>query len=118
MQMLMMEFANRDVRAYFVWIPILSADSEQAARQSTLRYAAPNSIYFWTQSARLSHEAASVMRMAAGRPAWDVYLLYRKAITWDRVFPTPSYWQQQLEILQGDAFNPQVIRMRVRDALR
>ncbi len=118
MQMLMMEFGNQDLRAYFVWVPILDADNEQAARKSTIQFPAPNSVYFWTQTPKLSHEAASVIRLAAGRPAWDVYLLYNKGVTWDRIFPAPNYWQQQLDVLQGDAFNPQVMRTRIKDALK
>jgi len=118
MQTLMMEFGNQPVRAYFVWVPILAEDNEEAARQSTLRYWAPNSVYFWTRTAKLSHDVASVIRLPAGRPAWDVYFLYKRGITWDRVPPAPNYWQKQLDVLQGDAFNPQVMRVHVRDALK
>ncbi len=118
MQNIMMEFGNRDVRAYFVWVPILPADNEQAARRSTLQYSAPNSVYFYAQSAKLSHDVASVIRLAAGRPAWDVYFLFKKGVTWDRVFPMPNYWQRQLKVLQGDAFDPRVMRVHVRDALK
>jgi hypothetical protein len=117
MQMLMTEFGNRDLRAYFVWIPVLSGDSEQAARKSTERYPAPNSGYFWLTTPKAAQEAASVLHMAAGRLAWDVYLLYRRGLIWEASFPSPSYWQHQLDILQGDAFNPQVFRARIHDAL-
>ncbi len=118
MQMLMMEMANQNLRAYFVWEPMLEAVNEQAARLSTTRYSAPNSVYFWTSTKKLANDVASVIRLAAGRPAWDVYFLYNRGVTWDRVFPAPNYWQQQLDVLQGDAFNPQVMRTRVRDALK
>ncbi len=113
----MMELGDRDVRAYFVWVPILEPDNEQAARRSTQRYQAPNSVYFWAPTRKLSDGVASIIGLAAGRPAWDVYFLYRKGIVWDRVFPAPSYWQQQLDVIQGDAFNPVVMRARIKDAL-
>lgn len=118
MQTLLMEFGNRDVRAYFVWLPILAADNEQAARQGTERNQAPNSVYFWLPTTKLAQEAASILQMAAGRLAWDVYLLYRKGMLWDRAFPAPAYWQQQLGILQGDTFNPQAMRARIQGSLK
>ena len=118
MQMLMNEFGDRDVRAYFVWLPALSGDSEQAARKSTERYPAPNSVYFWLAIPNAAQEAGFVLRMPTGRLAWDVYLLYRRGAIWESSFPYPTYWQHQLDILQGDAFNPPVFRARVQDALR
>ncbi len=118
MQMIMNEFGDQDVRAYFVWEPILGGDNQQAARQSTLRYQAPNSVYFWTPTRKLSDEVASILGLAAGRPAWDMYFLYPKGVVWDRVFPAPRYWQRQLDVIQGDTFNPQILRARIKDALK
>ncbi len=118
MQTLMNEFGNQDLRAYFVWFQILTGDTEPAARHSTQLYPAPNSVYFWIASQNLAREAASVMRMAAGRLAWDAYLLYQKGVIWEAKFPAPGYWQHQLDILQGEALNPRLLRARIQDALK
>jgi hypothetical protein len=118
MQMLMNEFGNREVRAYYVWAPILTGDTEASARQSSQRFPAANSSHFWTSSPGLIHEAAAVLQLAAGRTAWDVFLLYRKEIMWHSSFPVPSYWQQQLDIIQGAPFDPQALKMRLLDALK
>ncbi len=118
MQMLMMELGDQEVRAYYVWIPILAPDNEQAARQSTLRYPAPNSVYFWTPTPKLSYDAATVIGLAPGRPAWDVYFLYKRGVIWDRTFPAPNYWQRQLDVIQGEPLDPTVMRLRIRSALK
>ncbi len=117
MQAILMELGAADVRAYFVWGPFLKADTEQAARQSMERVAAPNSVHFWLPSQKLSWEAASELQLPLGRSAWDVYLLYQRGTIWDRTFPVPSYWQQPLDLLQGDRYDPQVLRGRILEAL-
>lgn len=112
-----MEMGAADVRAYFVWGPFLKADTEETARQSMERVAAPNSVHFWMTSQKLSWDAASELKFPLGRNAWDVYLLYQREIMWDRTFPLPSYWQQPLDLLQGDRYDPQTMKRRIMGAL-
>jgi hypothetical protein len=118
MQTLMNEFGNREVRAYYVWAPILAGDTEETARLSAKRVPAPNSSHFWISSQKLLQDAAAVLELPAGRIAWDVFLLYRKEIMWETAFPLPTYWQHQLDVIQGTPLDPVALRAALLVALK
>ncbi len=113
-----METHTSDLRCYIVWGPFLHTDTEAAARDTTARTWAPYTSYFWLPDLKLALEAGWVLRLAAGRPAWDVYLLYKREVLWERTFPSPGYWQQQLDVLQGDKYSPETMRVRIQEFLR
>jgi hypothetical protein len=112
MQSLMVQNRNPSLRAYFVWGPFLRGDTEAVAKNATEKYAAPGSVYFWTPSIDLGRDLALTLRMPYGRLAWDVYLAYRRGTLWEGRIPAPAYWQHQLDILQGDRFNPTLFEAR------
>jgi hypothetical protein len=102
---MMIQRRSPDLRAYFVWGRFSGNDDEAHARESTKKYAAPNAAYFWVPVPVAQQELTSVLRIAPGQIVYDVYLLYRKSVLWESQIPTPTYWQQQLGILQGDRFD-------------
>jgi hypothetical protein len=112
MQTLLVQHRNPNLRAYFIWGPYLRTDSVESARASTQRFLAPNAAYYWTATPSLGQELGSVLRLAGGRLAWDVYLLYRKEILWESRLPEPTYWQQQLDVVQADTLD--IIKMEQR----
>jgi len=118
MQTLLTQRRDPNVRAYWVWGPYLRNDTEKAARDNSLRYGAPNSVYFWTTTPKLSADLSTTLHLPAGRLAWDVYLLYARGKMWDAVFPQPRYWQHQLEILQGEPLDVNLLDARIIEALR
>jgi hypothetical protein len=117
MQTLLTQRRDPNVRAYWVWGPYLRNDTEKAARDNSLRYGAPNSVYFWTTTPKLATDLSSALHLPAGRLAWDIYLLYGRGKTWDSAFPQPRYWQHQLEILQGEPLDVNLLDARVIEAL-
>ena len=106
------------LRSYFVWGSFLQTDNVEAARAATARYNAPDSVHFWMPDSRLAADIAVTLRLPIGRLAWKVYLLYRPGIIWDRLLPEPTYWQQQLDILQGDKFDIASMEVQIQRALR
>jgi len=117
MQTLLVQQRDPNLRAYFIWGPYLTTDSEDIARASTQRLLAPNAAYYWTPTPRLGQELGSVLRLAGGRLAWDVYLLYRKEIIWEGRFPEPTYWQQQLDVIQADPLDIIKLKGRIQQLL-
>jgi hypothetical protein len=109
---------EKNLRAYFLWGSFLPTDNAAAARAATATYRAPDSVYFWTPDQRLAAELAATLRLPVGRVAWKVYLLYRQGTIWDRLLPMPAYWQQQLDVLQGDKFDITSMEVEIQRALR
>jgi hypothetical protein len=93
------------LRAYFVWGRYLGEDDEAKAREATQKFMAPNSVYFWMPVPQISRQLAEVLRLASGLIPYDVYLLYRRGILWESTVPAPTYWQQQMGVVQGDTFD-------------
>ena len=118
MQTMLAQRNNPEVRAYFVWGPFLKTDNMDLARQCSERYAAPNSAHFWMPNLKLAQQLGRLLRIGAGKMAWDVFLLYKRGVLWDSEAPEPTYWQQQLEILQGDPFDIMAMEARIQQALR
>jgi hypothetical protein len=118
MQTMLAQQGNPELRAYFIWAPFIHGDSVEAARSATERYLAPNSVYFWLPTVKIAQDLSIVLRLGAGRIAWDVFLLYKRGTIWETTIPEPAYWQQQLEILQGDPFNTMVLEAKIQQALR
>jgi hypothetical protein len=116
--MLMLQNPHPDLRAYFIWGPFLKNDSVTQAQAGAARFAAPNSIHFWTPTPRISDELRAVLKMPLGRLAWDVYLLYGKGPVWDKTIPAPAYWQHQLvNVLQGEPLQIDAMEQRVQKLL-
>ena len=94
-----------NLRVYLLWGLYQGADTEQLARENSRKFAAPNATHFWTARTGISRELAAVLRLGTGRIPFDVYLLYRKGVIWEKQIPAPSYWQQQMGLIQGDRFD-------------
>ena len=117
MQLLLTQHRDPNLRSYFVWGPFIRSDNEAAARENAQRFAAPNSMHFWTPTPKLGEDLSATLRLPAGRTAWDVFLLYTKRTFWDSSPPAPAYWQQQLEVVQGDPYDVTVFDAHIVKAL-
>lgn len=75
-------------------------------------------MHYWTPTAKLALDLGYALRLPAGRLAWDVFLLYGRGARWDAGVPVPGYWQHQLDILQGEPFDPGALGAQMVAALR
>ena len=117
MQTLLVQGRDPNLRAYFIWGPYLDSDNVEFARMATERFLAPNAVYFWEPTPALSRGLAGVLLLVGNQLAWDVYLLYRKRVLWEDPFPGPTYWQHQLDVLQGEPLDVARLEGRVRALL-
>jgi len=94
----------RELRAAFVWLPVLPADDLAAARGSAARYPDPRITHFWDGERALGWALGRTLALpprAAGHDnglAWDAYLLYARGVRWKPAAPppAPSFWMHQL----------------------
>lgn len=117
MQSFLVQHRDPNLRAYWVWGPFLTNDTAETARENVRRYSAPNSVHYWTPTSKYAQDLAHVLRMPAGRLAWDVYLLFKSGVIWDVDPPKPTYWQHQQEILQGDPLDIPSLETHLLEAL-
>ena len=82
--------------AFVVWVPQLAAMQGNVADATRI-----------VQDKRASHywDPRDALGIAYGpalglfEPAWDVYMLFRRGVTWPNVgVPKPDYWMQQLGV--------------------
>jgi hypothetical protein len=103
-----------NLRSYFCWGLYQGVDTEEQARQAAQKYAAPNAVHFWMPEPDISRDLATVLKLGAGRTPFDVYLLYRPRVLWETLIPQPTYWQQQIGLLQGDPYDITKLETRIR----
>jgi hypothetical protein len=84
------------VRAYVVWLPIFGGDFRGEARKLSNSFRDKRVSYFIdgkSQTGKLWERVLSTERGIA----WDVYLLYAAAATWEEDPPAPEFWMHQLD---------------------
>ncbi len=102
------------LRAYVAWVPILPADSADAAGASSSIVEDGRAMQFWDGRKALSGPFALTLRLPEGSPAWDVYMVYPVGVTWDDAPPAPAFWHHQLgpqpkaAVLDGSRFREQL----------
>jgi len=89
------EIDNSDLKVYAVWEPILKTDDERAARKATVLLDDPRVEHFWVSTRDVGKMFQDPIKLS-GEPAWDVYLVYPKGVTWHQSPPEPSYFMHQL----------------------
>src|SRR3990172_8923899 len=105
----------QDLRAYYVWVPMLPPDDEAAADAVAAHFAEPRASHYWDGERALAREMGQALRISARDSigagdgpgfAWDVYMAYpRGAVDLTR----PAFWMHQLGVphaprLDGEAF--------------
>jgi hypothetical protein len=100
------------LRAYFVWVPILAGDTQEAARLEASLYPDRRIAHFWDEGAHLSSDMG--VRLGLKR-AWDVYVLYDRRARWNS---SPSLWMHQLDEVHDAPWLDSVkLRQRVEELL-
>ena len=102
-----------DLRAYYVWVPMLPPDSVEAAAAASARFADPRALHYWDGERRLPRELGEALRISARDSigagdgpgfAWDVYMVYpRGAVDLTR----PAFWMHQLAVTHAPRLDPE-----------
>ena len=96
--------STADLRAYYVWVPMLPSDDRNAALAAARRFRAPRAAHYWDSGRDLSRRMATTLgidtRCSAAQGdespfAWDVYLAYRRG---NRDIAQPDFWMHQLAV--------------------
>jgi len=95
---------DADLRAQFIWVPMLPPDSQEAAETAALRFAEPRATHYWDSNRHLARHMSPALgigsraEVAVGDAkefAWDVYLAYRRGNT---DIAAPDFWMHQLAV--------------------
>lgn len=84
------------VCATVVWVHVLAADDEQAARAAARRMHMPRMRHFYDHHQYAARQMADVLG-GEGYFAWDTYLVFAKYATWRDKPPFPADWVHQLD---------------------
>jgi hypothetical protein len=89
------------LRVYVVWVPILESDRGAPDGGTLALIPDKRALHFWDAEGLLPALFPKTLQLPAGRPAWDVYLVYPQGVEWTANPPRPVYWQHQLSGLQS-----------------
>jgi hypothetical protein len=102
---------HANLRAFFVWVPMLPSDTEAAAVAASERFAEPRALDYWDGGRHLARHMATALGIDARRSAapgddphfaWDVYLAYRRA---NANLARPDFWMHQLAVNHAPRFD-------------
>jgi len=117
------EISSDDLRAYFVWVPMLPDDREQAALAASKRFAEPRSTHYWDGGRHFARHMAAALGIAARESiavgdtpefAWDVYLAYGRGA---KRIERPDFWMHQLGVTHAPRLDAGEWSRRVQDLL-
>ena len=117
------EIPSDDLRAYFVWVPMLPGDNEAAATAAGQRFAEPRATHYWDGDRHFARHMAHALGIESRRPAatgdvpefaWDVYLAYGAS---PKRIEQPDFWMHQLAVNHAPRLDPEEWRRRVRELL-
>jgi hypothetical protein len=94
------EPAGKAFEAHIVWTPVLSGDTTEAALEVAGARRLRRGNHNWDHTRSISEAVRVVLDLAAWdrTVAWDLYLLYRRAVPWTGALPSPTTWLHQLRI--------------------
>ena len=106
---------SSELAAYFVWVPVLGDDNENAAQRATVLVSDTRARHYWapTDSTAWAFQAALPL---VDEFAWDVYLVYDRGVEWTGASPpAPTYYMHQLvgRLPEGRMLNGPVLRERI-----
>ena len=87
---------NSDLRVYSVYVPILRGDDEASVSSAINRLSDSRVVSFWDGKGEVAQSYSPVLKLKAGLPAWDVYMVFDREADWKTQPPAPNYWMHQL----------------------
>jgi hypothetical protein len=115
--------ASKELRAYFVWVPMLPPDSSDAARAAEQRFAEPRASHYWDRERYVAKYMARALGIDS-RPsatagdvpqfAWDVYLAFERG---EADIAEPEFWMHQLAVDHAPRLDPGGWRQRIGEML-
>lgn len=79
----MKSLAGEDIKVYSAWVPILASDAELTVGRATKVLPDSRVMHYGDGNGELVKGFTPVLGLG-DRPAWDVYLLYKKKRRMDR----------------------------------
>jgi hypothetical protein len=109
---------DAELYAYFLWVPMLPGDNEQAALAASQRFAEPRATHYWDLERHLARRMGRALgigpreSMTDGKIglAWDVYVAYRRGT---KNMEKPDFWMHQLEVKHAPRLDAGKWRRRV-----
>ena len=83
---------DAELRAYFVWVPMLPGDGAEGAAAAAERFAEGRARHYWDSERVLSRRLAEELGMGV-RFAWDMYMAYPRGAA---AIGEPVFWMHQL----------------------
>jgi hypothetical protein len=99
-QKVLAQVPDEKLRVYVVWLPMWPQSriglGQRAAHKETGRLSDSRVSHFWDGGRELGKAIAPNLKLAQGRTAWDVYLLFGPEARWDSTPPVQDFWMHQL----------------------
>ena len=86
--------AGARIKVLVLWAPILGSDSRRAAQQATAYLRDPRAEHFWDLWNFGRQHYTQRFQYPANSTAWDIFVLYKPHLAWQKGSPEPTVWLQ------------------------
>lgn len=106
---------DEDLTVHVVWMPVLPADTEEAAERAREHVPDPRALHYWDGDQSLGQAWREVVALPEGndRLAWDIYLVYPRGASWGAGPPAPRDWRHQLALDERHLLDGETLRWAI-----
>ena len=98
--------------------PILGRDSRRAAQQATAYLQDPRAEHFWDLWNFGRQNYAKQLEYPSSDAAWDIFVLYKPHLAWQRSGPEPTVWFQDRGMDIGLEYTAELLHEHVKKWIR
>lgn len=106
------------IKVLVLWAPILGRDSRRAAQQATAYLRDPRAEHFWDLWNFGRQNYAKQLEYPRSDAAWDIFVLYKPHLAWQRSGPEPTVWFQDRGMDIGLKYTADLLHEHVKKWIR
>ncbi len=106
------------IKVLVLWAPILGRDSRRAAQQATAYLQDPRAEHFWDLWNFGRQNYAKQLEYPSSDAAWDIFVLYKPHLAWQRSGPKPTVWFQDRGMDIGLEYTAELLHEHVKKWIR
>jgi len=96
------QLPQRDVKAFLIWEPVMSTDTEGPSAETLARASDPRVRHFWDPQLRLASYWQPILKaersptlgkqtLVTGKVLWDFVAVYPPGVQWEAQIPAPTF---------------------------
>lgn len=106
------------LKVLVLWSPIRAQDNKSSATRASAYLADPRVEHFWDLWSFGVKTYTKQLKYPQGEVAWDIFLLYKERLKWEKGPPEPTVWLQNRQLSHGTKYSQDLLAEELGRLLR